>query len=343
MRIGSGNDFLGQGELAAGRETEKVMPKRKKAGRGKWNKQAVCGLIFALLPLIGFLIFNGFPLVISFLALFCDVDLYNPGSFTWNNFEGFKVIFLNEYSLSSYGLNMAHYFYKACGITLSAASAQFVSLLIALVVSVLLATKVKGHKVFQVLFFVPYICSTVAVSLMWRWIFSGEPSGVLNTILGTSRKWLNDPATMTWTIIVAVIWQAPGYGIVMYKAALANIDNTHYEAASLDGANAWQKFIYVTLPEISPTTFYLLIAGIGAGLLTYDMAALMIPDGFLGDIGGTESMGLTLVRLVYYLIKNDRLAPSVVSAASVITWVLFIVIGSVTLALFRRRDKSMEG
>lgn len=345
MSVESRDDILEREHVAIGQKEEKVCESRSKRrkGRGKWNKEAVIGLILALIPMVGFLIFNGFPFVISFLALFCDVDLYELGGFSWNNFEGFKVIFSDGYSLSSYGLNMAHYFFKACGITLWIACTQFVTLVIALVIAVLLATKVKGHKVFQILFFVPYICSTVAVSLMWRWIFSGEPSGVLNTILGTSIKWLNEPATMTWTIIIAIIWQAPGYGIVMYKSALANIDNTQYEAAALDGANAWNKFIHVTLPGIAPTTFYLLIAGISAGFLTYDIAALMIPDGFSGSIGGNENMGLTLVRLAYYLIRNDQLASSVVSAASVITWVLFVAVGSITLILFRRRDKSMEG
>lgn len=66
------------------------------------------------------------------------------------------------------------------------ACTQFVTLLIALVISVLLATKPKGRKIFQILYFVPYICSSVAVSLMWRWFFNGETSGVLNTMLGTS-------------------------------------------------------------------------------------------------------------------------------------------------------------
>lgn len=310
--------------------------------RSKWNKEAVVGLVLALLPLIGFLIFSGFPLIISFLGLFCDIDLYNIGSISWNNFEGFKVIFKPEYSIPTYGLDMAHYFYRACGITVWLATTQIITLVIALGISVLLATKVRGHKIFQILFFVPYICSTVAVTLMWGWIFSGETSGVLNSIFGTSQKWLEDPSTMTWTIMVAIIWQAPGYGIVMYKAALANIDASQYEAAALDGANAWQKFRYVTLPGVAPTTFYLLIAGISAGLLTYDVAALLIPDGWTGNIGGNESMGLTLVRLVYYFISNDQLARSTVSSAAVISWCLFIAIAIITFVLFRRREKSME-
>ena len=153
------DDILERENVAIGQQEENSCESRSKRRkrRGKWNKEAIIAIILALIPVIGFLIFNGFPLVISFLALFCDVDLYELGSFSWNNFEGFKVIFSNDYSLSTYGLNVAHYFYKACGITLWIASTQFVTLLIALGIAVLLATKVKGHNVFQILFFVPYI------------------------------------------------------------------------------------------------------------------------------------------------------------------------------------------
>ena len=139
------------------------------------------------------------------------------------------------------------------------------------------------------------------------------------------------------------MWQAPGYGIVMYKAALANVDNAQYEAASLDGANAWQKFWYVTLPGIAPTTFFLLLSGVSAGFLTYDIAALIVPDGWTGYIGGNESMGLTLMRLVYWFIQNEQLTSSAVSSASVISWVLFVVTATLSIILFRQREKSMEG
>lgn len=130
----------------------------------------------------------------------------------------------------------------------------------------------------------------------------------------------------------------------MYKAALANIDTSQYEAAALDGANAWQNFWYITLPGIAPTTFFLMISGVSAGLLTYDMAALIIP-GRMGRAtsGGNERMGLTLMRLVYWYIQNEQLTPSTVSAASVISWVLFAVTASISIVLFKRREKSMEG
>ena len=197
----------------------------------------------------------------------------------------------------------------------------------------------------RILFFIPYICSTVAVSLMWRWILDYE-GGILNSILGTNIEWLRDTNTITWCIIIATIWQAPGYGIVMYKAAFSNINDALYEAAELDGANAWQKFRNVTLPGISPTTFFLLQAGVMAGLLTYDLAVLIIPDAW-GSVGGVESMGLTLLRLVYYLINNSTTSDAngisyMVSCACVISWLLFVVTGVISVILFNRREKSVK-
>ena len=86
-----------------------------------------------------------------------------------------------------------------------------------------------------------------------------------------------------------------------------------------------------------------MISGVTAGLLTYDIAALMIPDGWTGVIGGNDSMGLTLMRFSYYLITHSQLTESTVSASAVVSWVLFIVTATISLILFKRREKSMEG
>lgn len=318
----------------------KVASKKKT----KWKREQKIALVVSLIPLIGFIIFNGFPLVISFIGMFCNVDLYNLGNIQWNNFEGFKSVFIPRHAFDLFYFDLSKYFYKAVVITLWIASVQLVTLLIALAIAALLRENFKGSKLFQILFFVPYICSTVAVALMFRWIFDWE-GGILNSVLGTTTKWLEDPKTMTWCIIIAVIWQAPGYGIVMYKAAFSNINNALYEAAAIDGANAWQKFRHVTLPGISPTTFYLLQAGVGAGFLTYDLAVLVIPDAW-GIPGGNGSMGLTLMRLVYFLITNSTTTDAngisyMVSCACVISWLLFVVTGALSMILLNKRDKSV--
>lgn len=311
----------------------------------KWRKEHYFALFVACIPLLGFIVFNGFPLVISFIGMFCNVDLYDLTNIQWNHYEGFKSVFIPGHANELFYFDLSKYFYKSVVITVWIASTQLITLAIALFIATLLREKPNGAKLFQILFFIPYICSTVAVSLMWRWILDYE-GGILNSILGTNIEWLRDPNTITWCIIIATIWQAPGYGIVMYKAAFSNINDALYEAAELDGANAWQKFRNVTLPGISPTTFFLLQAGVMAGLLTYDLAALIIPDAW-GSVGGVESMGLTLLRLVYYLINNSTTSDAngisyMVSCACVISWLLFLVTGVISVILFNRREKSVK-
>ena len=323
--------------------------KRTKEGlqgrRRKWRKEQYFAMVVACIPLVGFIVFNGFSLLISFIGMFCNVDLYDLKNIQWNNFEGFKSVFVPRHAYNLFYFDLAKYFYKAAVITVWIASTQLVTLGIALLIATMLREKPKGAKTFQVLFFIPYICSTVAVSLMWRWILDWD-GGILNSILGTNIKWLENPDYITWSIIIAIIWQAPGYGIVLYKAAFSNINDALYEAAELDGAGTWQKFRNVTLPGIAPTTFFLLQAGVVAGLLTYDLAALIVPDAW-GVPGGADSMGLTLIRLVYYLIQNSTTTDAngisyMVSCACVISWLIFLVTGVISIILFRQREKSAE-
>lgn len=302
-------------------------------------------LFLALIPLLGFVVFNGLPLIISIIGLFFNVDLYDIGNIQWNNFEGFKSVFVEGHGFDLFGFDVGKYFYKSFGITMWIASTQLLTLGIALVMAVLLERKLRGTNLFRVLFFVPYICSSVSVGLMWKWVFAYE-GGILNSIFGTNIEFLQDPNWMTWCIIIAVIWQAPGYGIVMYKAAFSNVNQSLYEAASLDGAGEWAQFRHITLPSIAPTTFYLMMAGVTAGVLTYDIAALVIEDVW-GTLGGVDSMGLTLMRLVYYLITNGTTTDAngvsyMVSCASVISWILFIITGTLSMILFRMRERSME-
>lgn len=313
------------------------------AKRKKLLKQGVA-FILAVIPLIGFFIFSIAPLLLSFISLFCDVNLRDLGDIRWNNFEGFKLVFVKDYANDICGIPIQKYFVKSFGITLWIASTQLITLVIAMVISVLLAQKPKGAKIFQILFFIPYICSTVAVTYMFGQIFSSDSSGILNTLFGETINW-QDEKHLTWTIIIAIIWSAPGYGIVMYKAALGNINTSLYEAAELDGMNGFQKFFKVTFPSIAPTTYYLLICGVSAGLLTFDICKLMAYD-WTSPVGGKDQMGLTLMWLVYYLVDNADRATfsevSMLSSASIISWIMFIITAGINLFLFNRRQKSME-
>ena len=198
-----------------------------------WTTETVFALIVVLIPLIGYVVFNGLPVALSFSLLFSEIEGFDLSTIKWNNFANFQTVFSDER------------FWKSIWITLWIASTQLVTLTIALIISVLLAKRPRGRVFFQVLYFVPYICSSVAVAIMWKWVFDGN-HGLLNALLGTDIDWLNNtenPATLTWAIITSIIWQAPGYGIVMFKAALDAVNPALYEASEIDGANSFEQFV----------------------------------------------------------------------------------------------------
>ena len=293
-----------------------------------WTKETTLALIAVLIPLFGYFFFNGFSFVLSFVLTLSDITGYDLSTIRWNNFENFKVVFSDAR------------FYKAMWQTLWMATSEIMSLVVALTISVLLTRKVKGQGIFQILFFVPYICSGVAVAIMWNWILDGQ-HGLLNALLGTDISWLNNtenPATLTWAIMLANVWQAPGYGIVMFKAALDAINPALYEASEIDGANAWKQFWHITIPSVSPTTFYLLFASVLTGLTMFDRATLMAPVSWT-QTAGYNDMGLTLMYYVYIL-GTQRME---MELASVVSIVLFVVTLTLSVIIMKKRNEKVEG
>lgn len=301
-----------------------VKPPEKK--KRKFRKSWIMCWIGVAIPLIGFIIFNAYPIVVSLQAMFSSMKFGKLDTMKWNNFANFKMLIGDTKLLS------------AIKVTLILAAAQFVSLGIALMIAAFLSQNVKGTRIFQTLYFVPYICSTVAVSIMWGNVF--DLNGVLNAIFGTHIQWLNNlenPSTLTWAIFTTIIWQAPGYGIVMYCSAFKAISPSLYEAAELDGANAWHKFRYITLPGVSSITFFLILAGFMAGLLTFDAATVLAPMTW-DNFAGPEDAGLTIMYYIYNTgVKNGEMG-----YASILSWLLFIIMVIPSVFLVKKRLVAME-
>ena len=278
--------------------------KKKRKFRREW---LWCWIVVSI-PIVGYIFFNAFPVAISLASMFTNIQHNQISTMKWNNFAHFVKFFHDAKYL------------KALGITLWLTSAQFVSLFIALVIATLSKTKVKGSRLLQTLYFVPYICSVVAVTIMWNQMFLTGDDGVLNTILGTNINWRGDPKYLTWCIFTVIVWQSPGYGIVMITTAFVGVDPTLYEAAKIDGANAWKQYFHITLPQIAPMILFLALAGWQGGLATFDAAQVMAPVGF-GGTAGPEDMGLTLA---YYNYIQGMLF-SHMDYASVMNWMTAII------------------
>ena len=297
-------------------------PKKKKWKPVQW----LCFGI-ALIPIISFIVFSGVPVVMSFVSMFTEMDNNDLTTMQWNNFQNFVEVFRDER------------FWGSWGTTFWLATAQVVTLVIALVISVLLNAIRKFSNVFQVIFFIPYICSSIAIAIMWKWIFSTD-LGVLNSLIGENIEWLNSydhPTRLIWCVYITIMWQAPAYGIVMFKAALKNVNPSLYEAASLDGANGWNKFWHITLPGIKGVTLFLLLASITNGLAVFDAVTILAPVDWTG-VAGPDDVGLTVNYYVYLKgVRNREM-----EYASVVSWAPFLVTFAISFFVIRARNKAAE-
>lgn len=307
-----------------------------KPRRSKWKPVNYLCLAIALVPIISFVFFNAFPVVISFISMFVDMDNNQLDTMRWNNFENFAKVFNDTTKVDSGEYNL---FWRAWKNTLILGTAPFVTLVIALAIATLLNQKIKGERVFQVLFFIPYICSGVAISIMWQWIFDRD-LGALNAIFGQHLEWLNNadkPYLVQIAIYITILWSAPAYGIVMYKAALKNVNPSLYEAAGIDGCNGWQKFWHVTMPQIKPVTLFLLLASITQGLGLFDQVLILAPNSWTGHAGPYD-YALT----VNYYIYIKGVEQHEMELASVASWILFAVTFAISFFVIRARNKASE-
>lgn len=286
------------GEELLGRRT----PKQKR--NGTLNNNWV-GCIYAGIPLLGFALFTLVPAVISLVVSLGDMTGFNLSTFEFVGFKHYAEVFTDSN------------FWHGLGISFYITLAQMLSLLIAIIVATFLSRDVKGSRFFTVLYFIPYICSSVATAFMWRRMFNPD-YGVINTIFNLDINWFTNAYMFVPMLIVIISWSAAGYGIVVLGAALVAIDETLYEAAEIDGAGSMRQFFSITLPQISPTIYFLLMLGIVNGLQTFDIAMIFVGDAWSGY--GPDNMGMTLMLYIY---KQSALN---MPSSSVMSWLLFLVI-----------------
>ena len=150
---------------------------------------------------------------------------------------------------------------------------------IALLLAVLLNSKIKGRDVYRCIYFLPMVVAPAAVAMVWRWIFNAEV-GILNQMLSVfgirGPNWLSDPNLAIVSIAILAIWSAVGYDLVMILAGLQSISASYYEAAEIDGANAVQRFFNITVPLISPTLFFVVLMRTMNSLKQFDTVYLLI-------------------------------------------------------------------
>lgn len=169
------------------------------------------------------------------------------------------------------------------------------SIALGLAFALLLQRNGPLEKAYQAVFFLPYITPTVAVSLVWAWIYDPE-RGLANHALALiglkPLRWLQGSETAMLGIAIFTIWKTAGWAVIFYLGALKKIPESLYEAAALDGAGPVSSFFHVTLPALSPTTFFLFIVNLISSIQAYDQIQIMTQ-------GGPGGATTTLMYLYY--------------------------------------------
>jgi len=280
------------------------------------RREAIAGYLFISPWLIGFIVFFVGPIIASFILSFTQWNIV--GTPQWVGLENYHDIFTSDPR-----------FMKAVQVTLTYSVLYLpLEVICGIGLAVLMNQKLRGIGFFRTLFYMPSIVPQVAAALVWVWMLNGR-YGVVNTVLGwfgvKGPNWLDNPNTILPSLIIIALWGVGGSAII-YLAGLQNIPQTFYEAATVDGANAWQKFTRITLPLLSPTIFFQVVLGLIGVFQTFTPAFIAA-----GANGGPLQSGLFYMLYLY----NKGFVTLRMGYASALAWILTVFILIVTIIVMR--------
>jgi multiple sugar transport system permease protein len=206
-----------------------------------------------------------------------------------------------------------------------------ISIIISILIALMLNSKIKFGGLFRTCFFMPYVTSLVAVSIVWRWIYHKD-YGILNYFLGIFGvhpiAWLDNPDVSMIALIILSIWKNIGYNVIIFLAGLQTIDKQYELAAQIDGAHYFKRVWNIVIPLLSPTTFFVAIVSVIGSFKIFDEVYALFNSG--GGMAGPSDSALTVVFYIFRKFYGEWNF-GVASAAS---FILFLVIMVFTVAQF---------
>ncbi len=284
------------------------------------QQEAVWAYLFISPWIIGFFVFTVGPMLASLYFSATEYNVIDPPE--WVGLANYHRLFLND-----------PLFWHSLKVTLNyALMALPLGLLIGFFLAILLNQKIPGVNLWRTVYFLPSVVAGVAVTLLWIRIFNTR-IGILNPFLEKvfgikGPGWLQDPDWALPALVIMGLWGIGG-SMIIYLAGLQGIPTTLYEAATLDGANTWQRFQHVTLPMMTPVIFYNLVLGL-IGSFQYFTEAYVASGGEGGPVRSTLVYNLYLYQNAFKFFDMGY--------ASALAWILFLIVLVLTVLVFRSSD-----
>ncbi|MGW0807919.1 carbohydrate ABC transporter permease [Nonomuraea sp. NPDC002799] len=292
---------------------------RPRAGRRPAWRGILIGWSFILPNFAGFALFTLAPMLAAFTLAFLDWDSF--GTPEWVGLANFQRLLGDEN------------FHVALLNTLTYAAGHIpLTLMAALGLAMVLNRRIGGVRFFRTAAFFPYITSLVAVAVVWNMLFN-PTSGPINQVLealgvADPPRWVASTDWAMPAVIVTSVWRDMGYYMVLFLAGLQTIPQEYHEAATVDGAGAWQRFWNITLPCLRPTTFFVLVMLTIQSFKVLDLIVVMTD-------GGPGRSTLVLAQLVY----REGITQGRFGYSSAIALVLFVIVLTVTVVQFRLNER----
>lgn len=291
----------------------------KPRGNALRRRETLAAYGFLLPNLIGFLIFTLLPVVAALLISLTDWNLLQPPK--WVGLKNFVTLAQDPLFRKVLG-NTAIYVLGTVP----------VQMILALLVAMALNQGLPGTLFFRAAFFMPVVTSAVAIALVWRWIYNAD-FGVLNSflyMLGVSDppNWLTSTRWALPSVMIMSVWQQIGFSMVLFLAGLQGVPEHLYEAARIDGAGPFQRFLFITVPMLTPTTFFVFVINIINSFQVFDQAFIMTGG---GPANATNTIVYNIYQNAFQFFKMGY--------AAAMAWVLFAIIFIVTVVQFRFQSR----
>lgn len=290
------------------------------------------GLLFISPWLLGFVALTVYPLLASLWFSLCDYSVLSEPVYL--GADNYRELWHDEV------------FWLALRNTVVFAAVSIpLGTVLAIGLAVLLNQPVRGRGLYRTIFFLPSLVPAISLAILWQWLLNGSvglvnevlqwPLRLVNVVAGTSLRapdWLNDPSWALWGLVLTGLWGA-GNAMVIYLAGLQEIPAELYEAAEMDGANAWQRFVNITLPLLTPVIFFNVIMGLIGSLQTFAVPYILT--------NGGDGPGRSLLFLATYIYQSAFDYWNM-GYASALALVLFLLILALTLVIVRFGEKRVH-
>lgn len=274
--------------------------------------------IFLIPTILGLIFFRLGPMIAAFFASFTRWNVFSPPE--WIGFANYVELFNSDIFRQVLKNTIIFSLTFVPGV-----------MAVALFLAILVNNKLRGMTFFRGLFYLPVITSVVSIGVVWSWILSPR-FGLLYQLASRFFNMTGFPSFLgeeqyaLFTLVFIYIWKMAGYQMILFLAGLQNIPEDFYEAAIIDGAGFWQRFRHITLPLLSPTTFFILIISLIMSLKTFEITYIMTQ-------GGPNHASSTLIFSIYVnAFKHFRMG-----YASAMSYILLLVVGIITYINFKAK------